>query len=133
MGTSSVKCSWPIVGESGTMLSFGGQVGIGGEIKQPGPALAEGAGNLRDAQFLEREWAAERFVETNGLFDLAAELFEGIGRTRRRRGDLHHASRLLRPSAPKAGRAEGASGAFAASRRLSRACSSWRLAKTSTV
>src|SRR6185437_14969452 len=78
------------VGKSDPMLSLGGQIGIGRKVQESWPALAERAGNLRDIQLLEREWSAEGFVKAYGSVDFAAELFEGVGRTRRRYGDLHH-------------------------------------------
>ena len=76
-------------GKSGALLGFCGQIGIGGEIEQPGPALAECAGDLRHAQLLEWEGSAEGFVKADGVIDLAPECLQGIGRVRSRRRNLH--------------------------------------------
>src|SRR5579863_9913167 len=75
--------------ESGPLLGLRGQIGIGGEIKQSGPALAEATRDLRHAQFLKRERTTERFVKADGVFNLAAEPLRGVGRPGCRRRYRH--------------------------------------------
>src|SRR5258708_20395173 len=49
--------------QPGTLLGFGTQEGIGGNIEQAGPALPEGSGNLRNAKVVEWKGPAERSEE----------------------------------------------------------------------
>ncbi len=75
-----------IGGKSRAALSFAGQERIGRDIEKAGPALAESAGNLRDAESAKGERAIVGLVETNAGIYVPAELFKccgGIGRNLR--------------------------------------------------
>src|SRR6266705_1268047 len=85
--------------QPGTLLGFGTQEGIGGNIEQAGPALPEGSGNLRDAKVVKWKRPAEYFIKTDRGIDLFAKLLEGISRAGRGR-------RRLRDRVSRRGRAE---------------------------
>ena len=66
------------LGKPGALLGFRRKIGIGGQIKQSGPALAERAWDLRHAQFLKWKRSAEGFVKADGGINFAAEYFQRI-------------------------------------------------------
>src|SRR5260370_29527595 len=66
-------------GESRALLSFRGQKGKSGKVEQARPTLAEGSGNLRDAEIVKRKRAGEVLVKTDRGIDLLAKLFQCIG------------------------------------------------------
>ena len=69
-------------GEAGTALYIRGQKRVGGNVKEPGPALPESSGNLGDAEITKGKRAAVGFVKADGSVDVFAELFEsndGVG------------------------------------------------------
>src|SRR5712692_6628487 len=66
-------------GESRALLSFRGQKGKSGKVEQARPTLAEGSGNLRDAEIVKRKRAGKALVKTDRGIDLLAELFQRIG------------------------------------------------------
>ncbi len=74
--------------EAGAALSFGGQKRIGGDVEKSGPALAERAGNLRDAESVEGEGAAVGFIKFDGEINLFSELLERGGGTGRKQGRI---------------------------------------------
>src|ERR1700682_1001067 len=64
-GTMFGEMLLPCLRKARALLCGCRQKGIRRNIEQAWPALAKGAGNLRHAQFLKREWPAEGFIETN--------------------------------------------------------------------
>src|SRR5260370_8910671 len=86
--------------QPGTLLGFGTQEGIGGNIEQAGAALPEGSGNLRNAKVVEWKGPAEWLVETDRGIDVFAKLLERIGRAGRGR------RRFRRDRVSRLGRAE---------------------------
>ena len=64
--------------ESGALLSFLGKEGECGEVEKSRPALTKRAGNLRDAEMMEREGSRISFIEIHGGIDFMGELFKGV-------------------------------------------------------
>lgn len=75
-------------GDTDAFLGFVGQERKGGEIEQARPALAEGAGNLRNAEILEGKRAGIDFVKADGGVDLLGQLVQRGGRAWRQRGSI---------------------------------------------
>src|SRR5208337_1074321 len=70
--------------EAGTLLVFGRQERVSGDVKKARPALPEGAGNLRNAEMMKRKGTGILFAEMDGGIDFTGKLLQGVGGTRRR-------------------------------------------------
>src|SRR5215469_13608872 len=79
--------------EAGALLGFRREEGKRGNVEQARPSLAEGSGNLRNAQIVKRKWPGEGLVEMDGRVNLLSELLQRVGRTRRELGKRKGESR----------------------------------------
>ncbi len=70
--------------EAGTLLGFGRQERVGGDVEKSRPALPEGAWNLRDAQMTKRKGTGILFAEMDGGIDFTGKLLQGVRGTRSR-------------------------------------------------
>jgi len=78
-GNQIVKVFLTTGRKAGTLLSGGREVRVRGKIEQAGPALAEGARYLRNAELTNGEWTGIRLVEVDRGVDVAGQLLQCVG------------------------------------------------------
>src|SRR5690242_6600882 len=69
--------------ETSPLLRFRRKKRKRGNVQEPRPTLAEGSGNLRNAQIVKGKGAGEGLVEMDRRINLLSELLQGIGGTGR--------------------------------------------------
>ena len=83
--------------QSGALLRFRREKGERRNVKEAGPTLTKGSGNLRDAEIAKGEWPGIGFVEANRGINLFPEPLQRIGGTRRWRRKCKREPRGRRP------------------------------------
>src|ERR1043166_5734092 len=124
-GNEIVEMFLAAFGEAGALLSFGRKKGISGNIEQAGPALAERTRDLGDIKVVNGEWPRIGFVK---------RIEESMSRASFLRASAGLGSgicmciRSVDREVPGCGKSSGKSSSTGWRRRLSKACSSIRLA-----
>jgi hypothetical protein len=81
-GNEVVKVFLTAGRKAGAPLGFRRKEGIGGEVEKARPALAEGSGNLRNAELTNGKWPGVGFIEPDGGIDIVRELLKCVSGTR---------------------------------------------------